>query len=259
MPHDKGDRMNHITLTKSSIQNTTFACITGDPYRIEELANQKHFDAQIIERKREFTIALAHIQNKPFLFASHGIGGSSLEILVEELSQIGIRDILRVGTSGAIQPFVKQGEVVISQAAVRLDGVSSFYAPIEYPAIAHYKWNSVLLESAKKKHIPHHIGITASTASFYPGQNRLDTTKQYIIPRWDNAMQQWKQLGVLNYEMESASLFVIASTLGIRAGCVTSVVSDRTLKEDLLSEEVDPVSLSWEVAWDSIQSWLGNE
>jgi uridine phosphorylase len=248
--------VNHITLTQESIQNATFACITGDPYRIEKFANQKQFDAKIIERKREFTIALAHVQNKPFLFASHGIGGSSLEILVEELSQIGIRDILRVGTSGAIQPFVKQGEVVISQASVRLDGVSSFYAPIEYPAIAHYEWVSILIESAKKKNIPHHVGITASTASFYPGQNRFDTTKQDIIPRWNNAMEQWKQLGVLNYEMESASLFVIASTLGIRAGCITSIVSDRTLKEDLLSAEVDPVSISWEVAWDGIQCWL---
>ncbi len=248
--------MNHISVTRESIQNATFACITGDPYRIDEIANQKHFDAQIVERKREFTIALAHHQKKPFLFASHGIGGSSLEILVEELSQIGIRDILRVGTSGAIQPFVEQGEVVISQASVRLDSVSSFYAPIEYPAIAHYKWNSVLLESAIKKNIPHHIGITASTASFYPGQNRLDTTKQYIIPRWNNAMEQWKQLGVLNYEMESASLFVIASTLRMRAGCITSIVSDRTLKEDILSAEIDPVSISWEVAWDSIQTWL---
>ncbi|MDD4614546.1 MAG: nucleoside phosphorylase [Caldisericia bacterium] len=248
--------MNHIALTTESIQNATFACITGDPYRIEELANQKQFDAKIIERKREFTIAIAYVQNKPLLFASHGIGGSSLEILVEELSQIGIRDILRVGTSGAIQPFVKQGEVVITQASIRLDGVSPFYAPIEYPAIAHYEWVSLLLESAKKKNIPHHVGITASTASFYPGQNRFDTTKKYIIPRWNDAMEQWKQLGVLNYEMESASLFVIASTLGIRAGCITSIVSDRTLKEDLFSTEVDPVTLSWEVAWDGIQCWL---
>jgi len=248
--------MNHISLTKETIHHATLACITGDPYRIEELANQKTFQATIIERKREFTIALAHVQNNPFLFASHGIGGSSLEILVEELSQIGIRDILRVGTSGAIQSFVEQGEVVISQASVRLDGVSSFYAPIEYPAIAHHEWVSMLLNIAKKKNIPHHVGITASTASFYPGQNRFDTTKKYIIPHWNDAMEQWKQLGVLNYEMESASLFVIASTLGIRAGCITSIVSDRTLKEDLLATEVDPVSLSWDVAFDSIQCWL---
>ncbi|MCK5847955.1 MAG: uridine phosphorylase [Caldisericia bacterium] len=248
--------MNHLALTEREIQFAKIACITGNPNRIEALTNDSKVNAVILQREREFTIALAHINNIPVLLASHGIGGSSTEILVEELSQLGITTILRIGTSGAIQPKIHQGEVVISQASVRLDGVTPFYAPIEYPAISSSKWVDCLEKASKHVDIPYHTGITASTASFYPGQERYDTKTKYIIPKWRGAMKQWEMLNVLNYEMESSTLFILGSLLGLEVGCITSIVAERSSKEDIIEANFDPFSLSWKIGWKAIEFWI---
>ncbi len=248
--------MNHLTITKKQIQFAKIACITGDPNRIEDLAKNNETNAVILQKEREFTIALDYINQVPVLLASHGIGGSSTEILVEELAQLGITTILRLGTSGAIQPNLHQGEVVISQASVRLDGVTPFYAPIEYPAISSSKWVNCLEKAAKHFSIPCHTGITASTASFYAGQERYDTKTKYIIPKWRGAMDQWRSLNVLNYEMESSTLFILGSLLGLEVGCITSIVAERSREETIIESSFNPFLLSWKIGWKAIELWI---
>jgi len=248
--------MNHLPFTKADITGAELACITGDPFRVPWMAREMDANAKQISHTREFAVWLAHRHDQPIIFASHGIGGSSLSILVEELALLGILDILRIGTSGAIQSTLQSGDVVISTASVRLEGVTPFYAPLSYPAVSHPDWVQCLQDAARKNKVSFHSGITASTDSFYPGQQRADTKTRYIIPPWDNAMDMWKHLQVLNYEMESSTLFVLGSVLGLRTGCLTSVIVERDSDEQLCPTHEKDFQPAWNITKSALDSWL---
>lgn len=250
--------MNHLPFTREDIQNAALACVTGDPFRIPRMAQEMDENARLISHTREFAVWLAVRQQQPVVFASHGIGGSSLSILMEELALLGIQDVLRVGTSGAIQPSLRNGEVVISTASVRLEGITPFYAPLSYPAVAHPDWIKCLQTTAQEIRVPFVSGITASTDSFYPGQQRLDTKTQYIIPPWDQAIEMWKQLHVLNFEMESSTLFVMGSVLGLRTGCLTTVIVERGSEEQINPFEQEAIQPAWVVAKKALDRWISD-
>ena len=146
---------------------------------------------------------------------------------MEELAEIGITNFLRVGTTGAIQPQVKVGDIVITKAAVRIDGTSEHYAPMEYPAVASFDFSACIVEACREIQTPYHVGITASSASFYPGQDRYDSFKGFVPRKFRGLRQEWQHLNVLNYEMESAAVFTIASTFGLRAACFCVVLLNR--------------------------------
>ncbi len=218
-------RVYHLDLDEASIRGAKHALLPGDPGRVPRLA--AHFDAsaQELAYRREYRTSLGHVSGEPVLVTSTGIGGSSTSIAVEELATLGVRTFLRVGTTGAIQPDIAIGDVVISSGAVRLDGASNHYAPIEYPAVAHHEVVAALLEAAKGLGVPHHVGVTASSATFYPGEERSDSFSGYVLRSFQGATEEWRRLQVLNYEMESATLFTMCSALGLRGGCVTGVVN----------------------------------
>lgn len=162
---------------------------------------------------------------------STGIGGPSLSIAVEELAQLGLRTFVRVGTTGAIRPGIAPGDVVISTGAVRLDGASRHFAPVEYPAVADFGVTGALVEAAAANDVRFHLGITASSDTFYPGQERYDTVGGWVLPSLRGSLETWRSLGVLNYEMEAATLFVMCSAMGLRAGAVCGVVINRSETE----------------------------
>jgi len=216
----------HLNLNREDIQGARIALIPGDPGRVPRIAKLVHSQAHEIAYNREFRTFICSFKNENILVTSTGIGGPSTSIVVEELAQLGIRSFIRVGTTGAIQENIEVGDVIISTASVRLDGTSVDYAPIEYPAVASHEITQALIEAVQSLGIRFHVGITASQATFYPGQERCDTYSGSVIPRIKGALEKWQSLKVLNYEMESATLFVTCSTLGLRAGCVTGVVSN---------------------------------
>ena len=160
-----------------------------------------------------------------------GIGGPSTSIAVEELAQLGIRTFLRVGTTGAIQPHINVGDVLVTTASVRLDGASLHFAPMEYPAVADFTCTTALVEAAKAVGATTHIGVTASSDTFYPGQERYDTFSGRVVSRFKGSMEEWQQMGVMNYEMESATLLTMCSSQGLRAGMVAGVIVNRTQQE----------------------------
>ena len=127
----------HLGLTRAQLEGATLAIIPGDPARVERIArkldNPRHLSTQ-----REFTTWLAYIDGKPIVVCSTGIGGPSTSIAVEELAQLGVRTFLRVGTTGAIQPHINVGDVLVTTGAVRLDGASQHFAPLAYPAVADF-------------------------------------------------------------------------------------------------------------------------
>ncbi len=199
--------------------------LPGDPARVSVIATTPPFrDAREVAFNREFRTWLGYLEDRPVLVTSTGIGGPSASIAVEELARLGVRVFLRVGTCGAIQPHMKAGDVVITTGAVRMDGASTHYAPLEYPAVADHVVTAALVEAAGRLGLPYHVGITCSSDTFYPGQEREDGFLGSVLRRFQGITVEWRRLNVLNYEMEAATLLTMCSAMGLRAGCVTGVV-----------------------------------
>ena len=220
----------HLGLTSDMLGGATLAIVPGDPGRVEKIAS-KLDDAKHLASHREFTSWLGYLDGAAVVVCSTGIGGPSTSIAVEELAQLGVRTFLRVGTTGGIQDNVNPGDLIVTTGSVRLDGASQHFAPLEYPAVADFECTSALVDAARDAGGTLHIGVTASSDTFYPGQERYDTYSGRVVRRFRGSMEEWQSMGVLNYEMESATLLTMCSSQGLRAGCVAGVVVNRTQRE----------------------------
>ncbi len=221
----------HLGLTSDMLRGATIAIVPGDPGRVLRIAAAMDRPGEALASHREFTSALGWLGEAPVVVCSTGIGGPSTSIAVEELAQLGVRTFLRVGTTGAIQPGIQPGEVIVTTAAVRLDGASLHFAPMEFPAVADFACTTALVAAVNAAGLELHVGITASSDTFYPGQERYDTFSGRVTQRFRNSMAEWQQMGVLNYEMETATLFTMCASQGLRAGCVAGVLVNRHLQE----------------------------
>ena len=235
----------HLGLTEDMLQGATLAIVPGDPGRVERIAAT--FDRhEFLAAHREFTSYLGWHGETPVVICSSGIGGPSTSIAVEELAQLGVTTFLRVGTTGAIQPHIEPGDVIVTTGAVRLDGASHHFAPPEFPAVPDFGCTTALVEAGRAAGVELHIGVTASSDTFYPGQERYDTVSGRVTRRFRGSLQEWQELGVLNYEMEASTLFTMSAALGLRAGCVAGVLVNRTRDEipaDDAAERVESVTV----------------
>lgn len=230
------------------LQGATLALLPGDPFRVPKIAAEmaKRSGKEPVELawKREYRSFLGEIDGKKVLVASTGIGGPSTSIAVEELAQLGIRSFIRVGTTGAIQAKMEIGDLVITTGSVRLDGASTHYAPIEYPAVADPVILFALIEAAERhrqeERIRYHVGITASSDTFYPGEERTDGFGRYLLRRLRGLTEEMRRLNVLNFEMESATLLTMCAALGLKAGVLTAVVNRRRKGQE---EKITPERL----------------
>ncbi|MCW2256445.1 uridine phosphorylase [Providencia alcalifaciens] len=220
----------HLGLKMSDLQGATVAIVPGDPNRVEKIARLMDNPVHLASL-REFTSWRGELDGKAVIVCSTGIGGPSTSIAVEELAQLGIRTFLRIGTTGAIQDNINVGDVLVTTAAVRLDGASQHFAPLEYPAVADFTCTNALFDAAKDAGATVHVGVTASSDTFYPGQERYDTYSGRVMRHFKGSMKEWQEMGVMNYEMESATLLTMCSTQGLRAGMVAGVIVNRTQQE----------------------------
>ena len=227
----------HIGLSKAALKGATLALLPGDPGRVEALAEALG-EYKLIGFHREYKSALVSCGETRVLVMSTGMGGPSVAIGVEELARLGVRNLIRVGTTGAIQPFVALGDLIVNEAAVRLDGTSTHYAPLEFPAVADHILTGALMEAAHQLDIPCHLGIAASSDTFWPGQERYDSYNGYVPRRWRGSMAERQALGVLNYAMETATPFTVASAMKLRAASICGVVAQRTEAEHVASREI---------------------
>lgn len=224
----------HLGLNEHDLQGARIAVIPGDPARVGRISAAAVHSTELAVQ-REFTSHLAWVStapgqpplDTPIVVCSTGIGGPSTSIAVEELAQLGVRTFVRCGTTGAIQPDIQVGTLIVTSASVRLDGASRHFAPLEYPAAADFEVTTALVAAARATGAPTRIGITASSDTFYPGQERYDTFSGHVATAWRGSRDEWTQLGVLNYEMESATLFTMCATMGLRAGCLSGVIVNR--------------------------------
>lgn len=224
------EKVFHLGLTRDDLKGATLAIVPGDPDRSARISSLLD-DPECLAKTREFHVYRGVLNGHNIVVCSTGIGGPSTSIAVEELAQLGINTFLRIGTTGAIQPHINEGDILISQASVRLDGASQHFAPLSYPAASDFFATQAIVNACNELGIQFHIGITASSDTFYPGQERYDTHSGYVPRAFQGSCEEWQKLGVMNYEMESATLFTMCAALGLRAACVAGVLVNRTKQE----------------------------
>ncbi|MDR1736798.1 MAG: uridine phosphorylase [Oscillospiraceae bacterium] len=218
------NRQYHIALDAS--QGAKYVILPGDPGRCAVIA--EHLESpRFVAENREFTTYAGTLGGQRVLVTSTGIGGPSAAIALEELAALGADTFIRVGTCGGIDLKVCGGDIVLASGAVRFEGTSREYAPIEYPAVPDFEVLRALALAAEELSENHHIGVVQSKDSFY-GQHspaRMPVAEE-LLYKW----AAWKRLGVLASEMESAALFTAAAALGVRAGACFAVLwnKDRT-------------------------------
>ncbi len=208
------DLMYHINLSKKD--GAKYAIIPGDPGRVEKIASLLDNPKQLTFN-REYNTYEGYIDGEKVLVTSTGIGGPSTAICVEELAKIGVDTFIRVGTCGGMQLSVNPGDVVVANSAIRMDGTSKEYIPIEFPAVADFEVTNALVNAAQSLGFTHHVGIVQAKDSFY-GQQNPET-----MPLCDELKYKWNAWikgGCLASEMESATLFIVASIRRLRAGSV---------------------------------------
>jgi uridine phosphorylase len=202
-----------------------YLLVPGDPDRVPKIA--EFWDSsQEVASHREFRSFTGKYGDVSISALSSGIGPACMAIAVNEAANIGVKTFIRVGSTGAIQKNVKCGDVVISSGAVRLDGTSNCYVMPEYPAFASYEALLALIEAAERLKIRnYHVGVTATTADFYAGQNRW--TLEGASLRSPDLLAKLQEAKVLNFEMETATLYTLAGISGLRAGSVCAVYAKR--------------------------------
>jgi len=200
-----------------------YVILPGDPKRVPLIA--KYFDeAVLVADNREYVTYTGFLDGEKVSVTSTGIGGPSASIAMEELFKCGCDTFIRMGTCGGIALPVMGGDVVIATAAVRMEGTSREYAPIEFPAVASFDVVQALVEAAKQLGKRSHVGVVQCKDSFYGQHDPAVMPVSYeLINKWE----AWKRLGVLASEMESAALFVVAARLGARCGSAFSVVGNQ--------------------------------
>ena len=211
----------HIGLKEGDVGE--YVILPGDPKRCEKIA--KYFDnAKLVADRREFTTYTGYLNGVKVSVTSTGIGGPSASIAMEELVKVGAKYFIRVGTCGGMDLDVKSGDLVIATGAIRMEGTSKEYAPIEFPAVANYDIVTALINSAKKLNLPYHVGVVECKDSFY-GQHSPELMP--VNYELQNKWNAWLKLGCLASEMESAALFIVASFLKVKVGSIFLVVANQ--------------------------------
>lgn len=200
-----------------------YVILPGDPKRVPLIAKYLD-DAVLVADSREFVTYTGTLDGEKVSVTSTGIGGPSASIAMEELFACGSDTFIRMGTCGGIALDVMGGDVVIATAAVRMEGTSREYAPIEFPAVANFDVVSALVDAADSLGKKSHTGVVQCKDSFYGQHDPSAMPVSYdLINKWE----AWKRLGVLASEMESAALFVVAAKLNARCGSAFFVVGNQ--------------------------------
>lgn len=200
-----------------------YVILPGDPKRCAKIA--KYFDdAKLIADSREYVTYTGYLDGEKVSVTSTGIGGPSASIAMEELVRAGADTFIRVGTCGGIDIDVKGGDIVVATGAIRMEGTSKEYAPIEFPAVANLDVVNAIVNTCKEMKLKYHPGIVQCKDSFY-GQHSPE--RMPVSYELTNKWEAWKRLGAKASEMESAALFVVASHLGVRCGSTFLAVANQ--------------------------------
>ena len=218
-----------------------YVIMPGDPKRCAKIA--EHFDnAKLVADVREYVTYTGTLDGVKVSVTSTGIGGPSASIAIDELAKCGAKTFIRVGTCGGMQEEVMGGDIVIATGAIRMEGTSREYAPIEYPAVPNVDVLNALIQAAKSKNIPHHAGVVQCKDSFF-GQHEPEVMP--VSYELQNKWEAWLRMGCLASEMESAALFIARSFLRVRVGsCFLVVANQERAKAGLPNPQVHDTELA---------------
>ncbi len=244
----------HIGVAKGDIGK--YVILPGDPKRCEKIA--AYFDdAKLVADSREYVTYTGYLEGEKVSVTSTGIGGPSSAIALEELVRCGADTFIRVGTCGGMQLDVCGGDLVIANGAIRMEGTSREYAPIEFPAVANFEVISALKEAADNMHFNSHIGVVQCKDAFYGQHEPENKPVSYeLMNKWE----AWLRLGTLASEMESAALFTVASYLGVKMGSIFLVIANQErAKKGLSIEQVHDTGGAIKTAVEAIRTMIKKE
>ena len=233
-----------------------YVILPGDPKRCAKIA--AHFDNPVlVADSREYVTYTGTLDGVKVSVTSTGIGGPSAAIAIDELAKCGAHTFIRVGTCGGMQEEVMGGDIVIATGAVRMEGTSREFAPIEYPAVADFNVTNALVSAAGKIGVRNHVGVVQCKDSFF-GQHEPG-----IMPvsyELENKWQAWIRMGCLASEMESAAMFIAGSFLRVRVGsCFLVVANQERAKKGLPNKQAHDTELAISVAVEAIRELIKKE
>ena len=230
-----------------------YVIMPGDPKRCAKIA--EHFeDARLVADVREYTTYTGYLNGEKVSVTSTGIGGPSASIAIDELAKCGAHTFIRIGTGGGMQEQVCGGDVVIATGAIRMEGTSREFAPIEYPAVADLDVTLALRDAARELGQTHHVGVVQCKDSFF-GQHEPE-----IMPvsyELENKWQAWIRMGALASEMESAALFIAGGFLRVRVGsCFLVVANQERAKMGLPNAQAHDTEAAIKVAVEAMRKLI---
>lgn len=233
-----------------------YVIMPGDPKRCAKIA--EHFDnAKLVADVREYVTYTGTLDGVKVSVTSTGIGGPSASIAIDELAKCGAKTFIRVGTCGGMQEDVMGGDIVIATGAIRMEGTSREFAPIEFPAVPNLDVTNALVQAAKNLGIRNHSGVVQCKDSFF-GQHEPE-----IMPvsyELQNKWEAWLRLGCLASEMESAALFVAGSFLRVRVGsCFLVVANQERAKKGLENKQAHDTELAIKTAVEALRILIKND
>lgn len=254
MNYSEDNKQYHIGLGAEDIGK--YVILPGDPKRCEKIA--AHFDdAKLVGDNREYITYTGYLNGEKVSVTSTGIGGPSAAIAMQELTKIGAHTFIRVGTCGGMQKNIKSGDIVIANAAIRAEGTSKEYAPIEFPAVSTFEITSALKNASNKLDLTSHVGVVQCKDSFY-GQHEPD--KMPISYELENKWNAWLKMGTLASEMESAALFTVANYLNVRCGsCFLVVANQEREKAGLENPVVHDTEMAINVAVEALRELIKSD
>lgn len=218
-----GERQYHIALERGELAE--YILLVGDPDRVPRVAER--WDRVEIERSnREIKTATGEYRGMRISCMSSGMGTDNIEIVLAEVMEITDRPtFIRVGSSGALQPEIALGDLIVSTGAVRLENTTDYYVHPGFPAVAHRDVVWALESACRDGGHPYHVGLTATASGFFAPQGRAMRT---LPVRYPELADELRRQGVANLEMESSALFVLAHLAGLRSGTVCAAYAQRT-------------------------------
>lgn len=232
-----------------------YVILPGDPGRCAKIA--KYFDDPVlVANNREYVTYSGYLNGVKVSVTSTGIGGPSASIAIEELYELGADTFIRVGTCGGMNKKVRGGDCVVVTGAIRNEGTSREYAPIEFPAVADFTVTKAIEEAAKKLKYPYHTGIVHNKDSFYGQHDPLSMPVSYELK---NKWEAYIKLGTLASEMESAALFTVSAARNCRAGAVMYTVWNQENDSDYRSTPNTDTEAAIKIAIEALKILINND
>ncbi|AXA34623.1 uridine phosphorylase [Francisella adeliensis] len=221
---DNQTKLYHIGFSREDIEYATLAILTDDSDYTKDLALALDSKARLVCINREYHSYIIHVNETPVLIVSTGFGGPAMGIGLEELSMLGLTSFIRLGETGAVREYLQVGDFVIAKGALRQEGTSQHYAPINYPASADFSFVEFAEQAMICSKLRYRIGVVASTDILWPKQTASDLFDKCSIDYQYKLLKSWRDYRILSADNTTATLLTIASVFNLQAISILDVI-----------------------------------